>query len=65
MCNVLHNAHSGTEGYAAGHCPYLDQCVFTHMDAGDILDWIKVEQNRRRRRGRMITRNRGRAETGK
>ena len=33
-----------TEGYAAGHCPYLDQCVFTHMDAQDVLAWLKVEE---------------------
>ena len=33
-----------TEGYAAGHCPYLDQCVFTHMDAQDVLAWLKVEK---------------------
>ena len=48
LCNVLENAASCPEGYAAGHCPYLDQCVFTHMDAADILDWIKVGQGRRR-----------------
>ena len=35
-------SHISTEGYAAGHCPYLDQCVFTHMDAQDVLAWLKV-----------------------
>ena len=39
------------EGYAAGHCPYLDQCIFTHMDAADILDWIKVGLGSRSREG--------------
>lgn len=34
------------EGYTAGHCPYLDQCVFTHMETGDILDWLKEDFNR-------------------
>jgi len=34
------------EGYAAGHCPYLDQCVFTHMDAQDVLAWLKEDFNR-------------------
>ena len=38
----LYFLHLLTEGYAAGHCPYLDQCVFTHMDAQDVLAWLKV-----------------------
>ena len=38
----LHLSGILTEGYAAGHCPYLDQCVFTHMDAQDVLAWLKV-----------------------
>ena len=45
MCqrnSFLYLSHILTEGYAAGHCPYLDQCVFTHMDAQDVLAWLKV-----------------------
>jgi len=31
------------EDYTAGHCPYLDQCVFTHMDKKAIFDWLKED----------------------
>lgn len=34
------------EGYEAGHCPYLDQCVFTNMDRKDIFKWLKEDFNR-------------------
>ena len=30
------------QGYIGGHCPFIDQCVFTHMDKEDIFDWLKV-----------------------
>merc|ERR1711872_38949 len=36
------NSHH-VEGFIAGHCPYLDQCVFTHMDKEDILDWVQTK----------------------
>ena len=34
------------KGYAGGHCPYLDQCVFTHMDSEDILAWLQEDFTR-------------------
>jgi len=34
------------EGFEAGHCPYLDQCVFTNMDNDTILEWLKEDFNR-------------------
>ena len=43
FCTFFTSSVILTEGYAAGHCPYLDQCVFTHMDAQDVLAWLKVE----------------------
>ena len=36
------NSHH-VEGFAAGHCPYLDQCVFTHMDKEDIFAWLQED----------------------
>jgi len=36
------NSHH-VEGFIAGHCPYLDQCVFTHMDKEDIFEWLKED----------------------
>jgi len=42
MWEIPLNSHH-VEGFTAGHCPYLDQCVFTHMDTEDILDWLKED----------------------
>ncbi|XP_023346591.1 uncharacterized protein LOC111715488 [Eurytemora carolleeae] len=36
------NSHH-VEGFVAGHCPYLDQCVFTNMDSDDIFEWLKED----------------------
>ena len=42
MWEIPLNSHY-VEGYLGGHCPYLDQCVFTHMDREDILAWLKED----------------------
>ena len=34
------------QGYLGGHCPYLDQCVFTHLAKEDILAWLQEDFNR-------------------
>ena len=42
MWEIPLNSHH-IEGYAAGHCPYLDQCVFTYMYQADIFEWLKED----------------------
>jgi len=36
------NSHH-VEDFAGGHCPYLDQCVFSHMDTDDVFEWLKED----------------------
>jgi len=36
------NSHHAQE-FTGGHCPYLDQCVLTHMDSQDIFFWLKED----------------------
>jgi len=36
------NSHH-VEGFVSGHCPYLDQCVFTHQDSDDVYEWLKED----------------------
>lgn len=45
MWEIPLNSHY-VEGYVGGHCPYLDQCVFTHMDRADILAWLQEDFTR-------------------
>jgi len=39
------NSHH-VEDFTAGHCPYIDQCVFSHMDRDDIFNWLEEDFNR-------------------
>lgn len=34
------------EGYEAGHCPYLDQCVLFNYRPEEILNWFIEDFNR-------------------
>ena len=34
------------EGYAGGHCPYLDQCVLFQNEPAEILEWFQEDFNR-------------------
>jgi len=45
MWEIPLNSHF-VEGYIGGHCPFIDQCVFTHMGKEDILEWLKEDFNR-------------------
>ena len=36
------NSHY-VEGYLGGHCPFLDQCVFTHLGREEILEWLQED----------------------
>ena len=37
------NTYPCIEDFAGGHCPYLDQCVFSHMDTDDVFEWLKED----------------------
>ena len=45
MWEIPLNSHF-VEGYLGGHCPFLDQCVFTHMSREEIFEWLKEDFDR-------------------
>jgi len=45
MWEIPLNSHY-VEDYTAGHCPYIDQCVFSNMDRDDIFEWLEEDFNR-------------------
>merc|ERR1719187_7801 len=40
------NSHYKNTEYEGGFCPYLDQCVLTHLSAIEIFNWLKSDFQR-------------------